>query len=82
MDYLYVYDAYFIKFQAMDANSDRRLTLEEFKEGYTTAFGAAAVDLETVFRSLDLNGGGYILFDEFCLYLADEAQKRNIGANS
>ena len=56
-------------FTSMDTNNDRRLNKAEF-------MSAAAVlevdDAETVFAQMDENNGGYIVFDEFCIWMAEK----------
>ena len=57
-------------FDALDTDKNRRLNQQEFVR-------AAQVlqidgDPETVFREMDENKGGYIVFDEFCIWMAEK----------
>lgn len=54
------------KFEEIDVNKDHRLGLREFVTGCHLVGGAKIEDPEKMFRAMDNNGGGYVLFDEFC----------------
>ena len=72
LEYLVYFNNLFHKFQEIDANHDRRLTLEEFVHG--CAVVGVAVDREEAereFAKMDANSGGYVLFDEFCVWCAN-----------
>ncbi|KAH3742992.1 Flagellar calcium-binding protein TB-44A [Pelomyxa schiedti] len=56
-------------FKHLDQNMDKRVSLEEFQESYNT-LGLPSEDLQTEFRLIDTNNGGFILFDEFCIHMA------------
>ena len=71
LTFLVVYTNLFQRFQSMDTNGDRRLSLEEFLTAKANANRSEA-ELRSIFASLDTNHGGYILFDEFCEF---EAQR-------
>eukprot|EP00729_Bicosta_minor_P012918 gene12918-13081_t len=58
------------KFEEIDVNKDHRLGLREFVTGCHLVGGAKIEDPEKMFRAMDNNGGGYVLFDEFCLTMA------------
>lgn len=80
VSYLHTYDEYFRRFQGMDVNGDRRVSLEEFSNAYGRAFGVEdEADAREVFNSIDTNGGGFILFDEFCMHLAETAVDLKTG---
>ena len=71
LQYLVYFNNLFHKFEEIDANHDRRLALEEFVRG--CAVVGVAVDREEAereFAKLDDNSGGYVLFDEFCVWCA------------
>eukprot|EP00755_Sulcionema_specki_P018216 Sspe_Gene.66343::Locus_39199_Transcript_1_1_Confidence_1.000_Length_1526::g.66343::m.66343 len=57
----------FTMFGQIDTGSDRRIDLGEFKQAahLLREWGATINDPEAVFREIDVNGGGQILFDEF-----------------
>lgn len=64
---LFYFNKLFWLFDAVDEDKDRRMTLPEFKMCLVTAgmkMGAAKAEAE--FKKIDTNGGGKILFDEFC----------------
>eukprot|EP00928_Gymnodinium_smaydae_P026816 TRINITY_DN20944_c0_g1_i4.p1 TRINITY_DN20944_c0_g1~~TRINITY_DN20944_c0_g1_i4.p1 ORF type:complete len:1624 (-),score=312.37 TRINITY_DN20944_c0_g1_i4:138-4550(-) len=51
---------------------DRRMTVEEFRQCLTLC-QVRVPDVEAEFRKIDMNGGGIVLFDEFCHYFARKA---------
>jgi Ca2+-binding EF-hand superfamily protein len=58
-------------------DDDRRLDLTEFQAGLTfVGLSLSAAEAEAEFRTIDKNGGGVVLFDEFCLWYAE---KQNPG---
>jgi len=62
------YFEYWEAFSRTDENNDRRINLIEFvnaRSKIETWVGAIG-DIEGEFAKIDKNGGGYILFDEFC----------------
>ena len=72
------------KFEDIDANGDHRLDLQEFKDagghlGITVANWKAEAD----FKAMDANGGGYVMFDEFCRWCVGrlELNAKNEGAS-
>jgi len=67
---LLYYNKIFWIFNEVDGD-DRRLTFDEFKKCLSLC-GANMneSDAQREFRSIDRNGGGVILFDEFCHYFA------------
>jgi Ca2+-binding EF-hand superfamily protein len=73
------------QFDAIDKNHDRRLSRQEFVRAATGVKGIE--DPVAVFKEIDSNRGGYILFDEFCEYMAradapDFTQSINSSAKS
>merc|ERR1711924_279492 len=74
LKYCFLYNELFTVF-LVDAEGDRRVSLEEFKtEVPKFVEGATPEQLEKVFKVIDKNGGGQILFDEFCQYVIAEIQ--------
>jgi len=69
------YFEYYVAFVRCDTNSDHKISKEEFaaaKEKIEVWVGE--IDVEASFREIDTNGGGSILFDEFCAW----AIKKNL----
>jgi Ca2+-binding EF-hand superfamily protein len=85
LQYLVVYQALWERFSAIDSNGDRKLTLAEFLKGKPN-LGLLAEksddECTRAFRSIDKNGGGVVLFDEFCSYFATQAMKDFRGSRS
>lgn len=66
---LFYFNKVFWLFNESSEDGDRRLTYSEFKKCLAIA-GAQMSDTEArrEFQTIDRNGGGIILFDEFCHY--------------
>merc|ERR1711972_785437 len=66
---LHEFNYLFDIFEEIDGD-DRRLDLDEFKGAAKDKLGVDASDeeLEKIFKNMDKNDGGKILFDEFCAY--------------
>ncbi|GAB5360037.1 hypothetical protein AAMO2058_000593100 [Amorphochlora amoebiformis] len=62
------YFEYWVMFDRADKNDDRRIDLAEFKNSAKAmeAWGVKILDPKSAFKSIDKNGGGFILFNEFC----------------
>jgi Ca2+-binding EF-hand superfamily protein len=65
------------KFRNMDSDGDRRIELSEFIDGCSTLelmngfTGEAKLEhAERMFNEMDSDGGGHVLFNEFCSFLA------------
>eukprot|EP00730_Choanoeca_flexa_P007395 TRINITY_DN12326_c3_g1_i10.p1 TRINITY_DN12326_c3_g1~~TRINITY_DN12326_c3_g1_i10.p1 ORF type:complete len:515 (+),score=125.08 TRINITY_DN12326_c3_g1_i10:47-1591(+) len=58
-------------FEDLDGDDDRRIEVDEFKAGMGK-LGCALSDEEAQaeFAKIDTNGGGKVLFKEFCVYVA------------
>merc|ERR1719384_3017357 len=53
---------------------DRRLTFNEFKQGLVIlGVSMNDQDVQREFRTIDKNGGGVILFDEFCHWFTQKS---------
>ena len=67
---VYIYDFFemWIAFDEIDTSDDRRVTPVEFKKAIPTIekWGVKIDDADAAFKEIDTNGGGYILFAEFC----------------
>lgn len=70
---LFYFNKLFWIFDNVDGDKDRRLTCDEFKWCLNMC-GAQMSDkeLKTEFKKIDRNGGGIILFDEFCKYFTEK----------
>jgi len=57
-------------FNIIDKDKDRRISNREFNESKNilNLWGADFQNSDDEFKKIDLNSGGFILFDEFCLY--------------
>jgi len=66
---LFYFNKIFWVFDQVDNDHDRRLTFQEFKQVLTLC-GAPMSEQQarSEFHKVDRNGGGIILFDEFCKY--------------
>jgi len=67
------YFEYFEAFSRVDKDGDDRITLAEFtaqKDKIEVWVGP--IDPEEEFNKIDANKGGYILFDEFCIWALDK----------
>lgn len=62
------YFEYWEAFARTDADGDRRISLIEFKEAQSKieVWVGPIGDIDGEFAKIDTNGGGMILFDEFC----------------
>jgi Ca2+-binding EF-hand superfamily protein len=70
---LFYFNKIFWLFDQVDEDHDRRMTLQEFKwclsaAGVKVSEPKAKLD----FDSVDTNKGGFILFDEFCIYFTQK----------
>ena len=64
------------KFEEIDSDHDRRLNPEEFAHGCSVVgMELSAEDAAAEFSKIDTDGGGYILFVEFCKWCV----KRHVG---
>jgi len=56
-------------FERVDVDGNRKLSLEEFKQAVPLLekWGVQVTDPEQTFRTIDNDGTGHILFDEFCI---------------
>lgn len=66
---LFYFNRVFLVFDNIDTDDDRRIDLDEFKTGFDV-LNMEGQDSEQVFKEIDRNGGGFILFNEFCSWFA------------
>lgn len=78
--YLRQYYEYWMAFDSIDTSNDRRITEEEFKFALPVLqkWGIQVTDPVKIFKEIDTNNGGFILFDEFCKW----AVQKGIDASS
>lgn len=71
---LFYFNKIFWLFHDVDGDNDRRLTKDEFCK-LLTICGAkmSKHEMEADFKKVDKNGGGIVLFDEFCKYFTEKA---------
>jgi hypothetical protein len=70
---LFYFNKLFQAFQALDEDNDRRLDLGEFKESCSVlGLNYSDEEAEVEFKSIDKNGGGIVLFIEFCEWYSDK----------
>ena len=67
---LFHFNRVFYVFDSIDKDDDRRIDLNEFKEGFTQLKMATDRSTEDIFAEIDRNGGGFILFNEFSSWYA------------
>jgi Ca2+-binding EF-hand superfamily protein len=71
---IYYFSKLWEVFEDIDTGDDRRIDLEEFKRGISK-LGVTLSDADAAqeFSRMDRNGGGQVLFDEFCKHVAQLA---------
>jgi Ca2+-binding EF-hand superfamily protein len=75
VDLLMEYHKLFKLFAQLDTNRDKRISLIEFKKDHEL-LGVTCKDYKAEFDRIDTNHGGWILFDEFCIYMANKQLKQ------
>ena len=71
--YIYKYFELWSIFDAIDADKDRRISYDEFLKAVPIleGWGMKIEDASATFASVDANGGGQVLFNEFCDWAFD-----------
>jgi len=71
---LFYFNKLFWLFSNVDGDGDRRMDYSEFKRCLVLA-GAkmSEAEMRQDFGRVDRNGGGLVLFDEFCAYFTQKA---------
>lgn len=78
------------RYDEIDTSGDRRVTLDEFKRGcHIAGLPLAGAEASAAFASIDMEGRGRVLFDDFCTWFAsvctwgvDNAPPRRVVAIS
>jgi Ca2+-binding EF-hand superfamily protein len=80
---LFYFNKLFWLFEDVDADHDRRMAFPEFKK-LLTITGCmqkmSEAECHADFRKVDKNGGGIILFNEFCIYFTHKECPQSLGA--
>ena len=65
--YLRIYYEYWVAFDRVDTDDDRRIDFNEFEKAQATMkqWGINITNIEVTWKEVDKNGGGKVLFDEF-----------------
>lgn len=61
-------------FEQLDKNHDKRISFKEFTRGHEL-IGIKTIGitkLRELFDKIDLDKGGMIIFEEFCIYMAKQ----------
>jgi Ca2+-binding EF-hand superfamily protein len=70
---IFYFNKLFWMFDQVDKDHDRRMDFEEFQWCMSMCgCKLSKRKMETEFRKVDTNGGGEILFDEFCMYFTQK----------
>lgn len=72
--YLRQYFEYWVMFCRNDADGNHKIDINEFKQalGKLEEWGVKISNPEAEFKKIDKNGGGVIMFDEFCLFAIEK----------
>eukprot|EP00730_Choanoeca_flexa_P002473 TRINITY_DN11063_c0_g1_i10.p1 TRINITY_DN11063_c0_g1~~TRINITY_DN11063_c0_g1_i10.p1 ORF type:complete len:605 (+),score=167.23 TRINITY_DN11063_c0_g1_i10:232-2046(+) len=71
---VFIFNKLFHVFEKMDSDGDDRIDLDEFRKGAVQV--GVSMDPEQLtmeFATIDVNTGGFVLFDEFCAWVARNA---------
>jgi hypothetical protein len=68
---LFFFDILWDFFDDVDTDDDRRISLKELLAACESG-SIKIVKPEQVFEEMDTNSGGQVLFDEFCVYVANQ----------
>ena len=71
LKYIVYFNDLWDTFESLDTNDDHRLSREEFGQGVSAlAMKLSPREVAAAFEAMDADGGGYVLFDEFCGWCA------------
>ena len=69
-------------FDAMDGNHDHRLSQEEFAAGCErVGLALSPTELRDEFQRCDADGGGFVLFHEFCSWCAEQSLRLRVSTD-
>ncbi len=68
---LFYFNRLYHIFDKIDTDDDKRIDLPELKHGLALLKLEGKHKAEDVFKAIDANGGGIILFDEFCTWYSE-----------
>ena len=66
---IFYFNRVYLVFDEIDTDDDRRIDINEFKTGFEV-LKMENHNATDVFTEIDRNGGGFILFNEFCSWFA------------
>ncbi|KAJ9460872.1 Flagellar calcium-binding protein [Diplonema papillatum] len=78
LKYLQYYVGLWKKFRTADTSGDRRVTLKEL-QARCHALGLSMTQVNESFTQMDGNKGGFVLFDEFAMWMAKHRVDRQLG---
>ena len=86
LKYIVYFNELWDKFEEIDSDGDRRLSEDEFAHGSrVVGLSLSAEEAAAEFANVDGDGGGFVLFDEFCAWaarthlLGDEEEQAEAG---
>jgi len=66
---LFYFNKLWMLYKTIDTDGDGRVDLEEFRKGIAILeLGLSDADVNAEFCKMDIDGGGRVLFDEFCVW--------------
>jgi hypothetical protein len=69
-------------FDAMDENHDHRLSQEEFASGCErVGLALSSTELREEFQRCDVDGGGFVLFHEFCSWCVEQSLRLRVSTD-
>jgi len=84
LKYVVIFNRLFLKFQKIDTSGDRRINWDELRKGkqFLELGDISDKELRDVFDEMDDNGGGEVLFDEFCMWIAKRIGDSEMAQNT
>ena len=79
LKFLHFYNELWTRFSKVDISGDRRVTLDELNAA-APALQLSPVEVGALFQRMDSNQGGYVLFDEFAITLAQQRMEKGGSA--